>query len=76
MLKKLSKVYANADNLKLVAQRGRQAIIDTKEFENAMYYIIVDASKCSLYSTQWYIKRKQVRLGFSSVLRSPRSLLS
>jgi hypothetical protein len=60
MLKKLYKMHANVDSSKLVAQRERQANIDTKKFENAMYYIIVDASKCSLYGMQWFIKRKQL----------------
>jgi len=50
MLKKLSKMYANVDNLKPVAQRERQAIIDTKN-SKAMCYIIVDASvHCNLCS--------------------------
>jgi hypothetical protein len=59
MLKKLSKVYASVDNLKPVAQRERQAIIDTKN-SNAMCYII--GHKCSLYSVQWYTERKQLIL--------------
>jgi hypothetical protein len=47
-LKKLSKAYASVDNLKPVAQRERQGIIDTKN-STAMYYIIVDASvRCTV----------------------------
>ena len=46
MLKKLSKVYANVDNLKRVAQRERQAIIDTKNSKaNVLYHC---RRKCTL----------------------------
>jgi hypothetical protein len=41
VLKNLSKVYASMDSLKPVAQRERQAIIETKN-SGAMCYIIVD----------------------------------
>ena len=45
MLKTLSNVYASVDNLKPVAQRERQAIIDTKEFK-----VNHCRSKCPLYA--------------------------
>jgi hypothetical protein len=44
ILKKLSRVYASVVNLKPVAQKERQAIIDTK----VMCYIIVDVSVCCM----------------------------
>jgi hypothetical protein len=57
MLNNLSKVCASVDNLKPVAQRERQAIIDTKN-SRAMCYVI--RRKRLLYSMQWAIKRKQI----------------
>jgi hypothetical protein len=56
MLKNLSRTYESVDNLKPVAQRERQVIIDIEHSE-AMCYIIVDASVGCM---QWYkyIKRK------------------
>lgn len=48
MLKNLSNVYASVDNLKPVAQREGQAIIDTKEFEvNVLFHC---RRKCPLYA--------------------------
>lgn len=50
MLKNLSKVYTSVDNLKPVAQRERQAIIETKNSKE-MCSIIVDASvRCTVCS--------------------------
>ena len=57
MLNNLSKMCTSVDNLKHVAQRERQAIIDTKN-SRAMCYVI--RRKRLLYSMQWDMKRKQI----------------